>query len=235
MVFSKKDNRLKYYVKLHSGLDKCSYLYSERNLSKPMLEVLKKLKGKRILEIGSGGGHLSNYIQKNDNMVISIDISNVALQAGKNNYPELNLIQMEAESLGFADKKFDFVISNELIEHIPNLQNHFEEIRRVLEDGGFYLFKTPNKLPHDFYWRFLRRKDVSEEHPSVCNIRYLKRLLSGNGFSIRFYKQDRLTEAQISKLGRGMSKNLLRIISKIIIYFIPINFMPSIICSAKKH
>ena len=193
-IVSKGDNSgRKYYEKLHDELDKHSYLYTQRNLSKPILDVLNTLNGKRILEIGSGGGHLSNHIQKNGNLIVSIDISDVALHIGKNNYPNLNLLQMDAENLGFLNNYFDFVISIELIEHLPNLQNHVREVRRVLKDGGFYLFKTPNKWLHDFYWGFLRRKDVSEEHPSVCDIKHLKWLLARNKFSVQFYKQNKLT------------------------------------------
>ena len=235
---SKENNSSRsYYEKLHDKLDKSSYLYTQRNISKPILDVLDTLNGKRILEIGSGGGHLSNHIQKNGNLVVSIDISDVALHTGKNNYPDLNLILMDAENLGFVNDYFDFVISIELIEHIPDLQNHFKEVRGVLKEGGFYLFKTPNKWLHDFYWGFLRRKDVSEEHPSVCDIKFLKYLLAKNGFSVQFYKQNKLTEAQITKMGRILSPSLLKMSSKIIniiIYFIPVSLLPSIICSAKK-
>lgn len=237
-IISKEDkSRKKYYEKLHGKLDRPSYLYTQRNLSKPILDVLKTLNGKRILEIGSGGGHLSSHIQKGGNLVVTIDISDTALQTAKNNYPDLNLIQMDAENLGFRDDCFDFVISIELIEHLPNLQNHFENVGRVLKNDGVYLFKTPNKWLHDLYWRFLRRKDVSEEHPSVCNIKFLKWLLVRNGFSVQFHKQDKLTEAQIAKIRKIFSKNLYKISSNIInivIYYLPINHMPSIICSAKK-
>lgn len=239
-INKENDSRRKYYENLHemNRRDKHSYLYTLRNISKPILDAIKTIEGKKILEIGCGGGHLSNYIQKNSNAVVSIDISDVALQTARNNYPDLNLIQMDGENLGFINNHFDFVISLELIEHLPDLQKHFEEVRRVLDGGGFYLFKTPNKQLHDFYWRFLRRKDVSTEHPSVCDIKFLKWLLTKNGFSVQFYKQDRLTDAQIVKMERILLfSDLVKITSRIlnmVIYYTPINSMPSIICLAKK-
>lgn len=42
-------------------------------------------------------------------------------------------------------KKFDFVVSSHVIEHVPDLVGHFCEVREVLNDGGMYAFLAPDK------------------------------------------------------------------------------------------
>ena len=48
--------------------------------------------------------------------------------------------------LPFDDNTFDVVISNHVIEHIPNQKLHIYEIYRVLKDKGILYLATPNKF-----------------------------------------------------------------------------------------
>jgi SAM-dependent methyltransferase len=45
----------------------------------------------------------------------------------------------------FADDCFDFVVSFETVEHIPEDEEFVREIRRVLRPGGYVLISTPNQ------------------------------------------------------------------------------------------
>ena len=49
--------------------------------------------------------------------------------------------------LPFRDGHFDSVLSDNVVEHIPGalLPRHLREARRVLKDGGRYVFSTPNR------------------------------------------------------------------------------------------
>ena len=44
------------------------------------------------------------------------------------------------------DNSFDIIISVENLEHLPNIDQHLFEVKRVLKPNGIYLIKTPNKL-----------------------------------------------------------------------------------------
>jgi SAM-dependent methyltransferase len=50
--------------------------------------------------------------------------------------------------LPFADGRFDSVMSDNVVEHLPEelLPRHLREARRVLKEGGRYVFTTPNRL-----------------------------------------------------------------------------------------
>jgi SAM-dependent methyltransferase len=70
------------------------------------------------------------------------------------NYPEHNLL-----SLGFPDASFDWVLSDQVLEHVEgNPQTAIDECRRVLRPGGISVHTTClinpiHGAPSDF-WRF---------------------------------------------------------------------------------
>jgi SAM-dependent methyltransferase len=70
------------------------------------------------------------------------------------NYPEQNMLALE-----FADQSFDFVLSDQVLEHIEgNPQQAIDECHRVLKPGGIAVHTTcfinpVHGAPKDF-WRF---------------------------------------------------------------------------------
>lgn len=47
------------------------------------------------------------------------------------------------ESLSFADKSFDVVITEDVFEHLKHHERGFKEVHRVLKDGGYHIFTVP--------------------------------------------------------------------------------------------
>jgi 2-polyprenyl-3-methyl-5-hydroxy-6-metoxy-1,4-benzoquinol methylase len=128
------------------------YLY-KRNPSLIDQLFLEKIgRGKSVLEIGPGDGHFLIACARKGNLASGIDISNVVIQRliamfereAMNAQIELG----EARSLAFPKETFDFVVSKDLIEHLPetNLQAHLRETWRVLTSDGCYLLWTPSRL-----------------------------------------------------------------------------------------
>jgi SAM-dependent methyltransferase len=50
---------------------------------------------------------------------------------------------VDLQSIDFADKRFDVVITEDVLEHVPDLGAALSEIARVLKPGGFHLFTVP--------------------------------------------------------------------------------------------
>ncbi|MBI5872293.1 class I SAM-dependent methyltransferase [archaeon] len=107
-------------------------------------------KKKRVLEVACGDGFLSIYLAKKKNVVSAIDISNVCIDLTKLNIKQHNVnvdaFVCDGRKLPFLDNSFDYVLSTEFVEHLreEDFNAHLAEVRRVLKNGGSYVFVTPN-------------------------------------------------------------------------------------------
>jgi len=86
-------------------------------------ELLKKVKGPRILEIGVGTGKNLKYYPEG-HRIIGIDLSEKMMTKAIPLAKEKNtqLIQMDAEHLAFPDATFDTVVVTFVFCSVPNLR-----------------------------------------------------------------------------------------------------------------
>ena len=62
--------------------------------------------------------------------------------------------QPVGDTLPFADDAFDVIVSNHVIEHVPDALTHLREIHRVVRPGGIVYLATPNRWwPWEFHAR----------------------------------------------------------------------------------
>src|SRR5687768_2884036 len=99
----------------------------------------------KILEIGSGKGTLIHYLHERGCDIRGIEIDDSKIADGRRLYGQLPLYKMSGDSMGFGDATFDTVLSFDVLEHIPDVDKHLQEVRRVLKPKGYYLLQTPNK------------------------------------------------------------------------------------------
>ncbi|MFX1537148.1 MAG: class I SAM-dependent methyltransferase [Promethearchaeota archaeon] len=104
----------------------------------PMNTIIKKLlkKNGRILEIGPG-----NWPKSPISNTIFLELT----ETGAYNLRRIGAEASTAsiESIPFKDEAFDIVVALEVIEHVPNVQRSFSEIKRVLKKKGHLIFSTP--------------------------------------------------------------------------------------------
>jgi len=100
----------------------------------------RSIKNLRILEIGCGSGIISNYFGEK-NSVYSVDIEEPPIK--KRNF---RFSKVKSEKLPFKNDYFDIVISNHVIEHVPNQEFHLSEVKRVMKNNGVGYLATPNKI-----------------------------------------------------------------------------------------
>lgn len=105
-----------------------------------------KLKGK-ILDAGCGDGGLAKEIvvRFNKAKVYGVDISKEGCKLARKYCVETKVTDLN-KRIPYPDNYFDFIISQEVLEHIIDTDRYFEEFHRVLKKGGKVIITTPNLL-----------------------------------------------------------------------------------------
>jgi len=108
-----------------------------------MLARRHGLRGGRLLEIGSGLGHLVGQLED------SFETYGMYFNhwAGKESKEVVNKSELQtasAEEIPFADHTFNVVIIKHIVEHLPNPEKAIAEIGRVTAPGGILILATPN-------------------------------------------------------------------------------------------
>ena len=89
-----------------------------------------------VLDIGCGIGQiLSTMVQRNDRLVIGLDLDFWSLEFGRNRFDHIEFVNGAAESLPFRDGGFDFVFSRVSLPY-TNIPEALSEIARVLKPNG---------------------------------------------------------------------------------------------------
>ena len=118
--------------------------YKESNKTYP----LNKLK---CLDIGCGGGLLSERIARLGASVTGIDITKSSIKVAKihalNSGLNINYINTDVSSFikKYSPKKFDLIIASEVIEHLDDRRLFFEEVSKLLKNKGILILTTINK------------------------------------------------------------------------------------------
>ncbi len=197
----KKELKKEFFYKLKVSFDKKNNLVSLSNfvrpsrmfnenyahrasMSKTMLNsfknlssnLIKKFKPKKILEIGSNDGvFIRNF---NKDKVVAVEpcknLANITNKMGYKTYPNfwnLNLSKKIQKKFG----KVDLIFSANTISHIPNLNEVFKSIKRILKKDGVLVFEDPyilSVIKNVSYDQFY------DEHAHVFSLMAVSNLIS---------------------------------------------------------
>jgi ubiquinone/menaquinone biosynthesis C-methylase UbiE len=100
-------------------------------------------KGARLLEIGSGMGHLVGSLEDSFE-TYGMDLNHWAVKQSQAVINKTSLQTASAQELPYKDGAFNVVIIKHIVEHLPDPQKAINEIGRVTEKGGILLLATPN-------------------------------------------------------------------------------------------
>ena len=100
--------------------------------------------GERVLDVGSGSGTdslIAAQMVGPEGRVVGLDMTEAMLAKARRSAGEMGLdnvefVEGEAERLPFASESFDVVISNGVVDLIPDKDSVYSEIFRVLVPGG---------------------------------------------------------------------------------------------------
>lgn len=117
------------------------------------IKVLKKLNidpnGKTALEVGSGGGILTEEISKMGFITTGIDPAEESLHTARTHAKAGGLTityeKGSGEQIPFPDQSFDCVFCCDVLEHVRDLPKVISEISRVLKPNGVFIYDTLNR------------------------------------------------------------------------------------------
>ena len=106
------------------------------------------LKNLRVLDIGCGGGLMSEPITRLGGKVTGIDASEknikvAKLHAEKNNLT-INYLNKSPENLD-DNEKYDVILNLEIVEHVEDLQLYLKSCSRLLKKNGIMFTATLNR------------------------------------------------------------------------------------------
>ncbi len=110
------------------------------------------LEGKKVLDMGCGGGILSESMATRGARVTGIDMGEKPLAVAKLHLKESGLEvdyrQTTAEALAIEEpKSFDIITCMEMVEHVPNPASVINACSRLVRPGGELFFSTINRTP----------------------------------------------------------------------------------------
>jgi 2-polyprenyl-6-hydroxyphenyl methylase / 3-demethylubiquinone-9 3-methyltransferase len=120
------------------------------NYAKNILETIK-INSEKInaLEVGCGGGILTEEIAKMGFITTGIDPSeqslNIAIKHAKDDNLKIKYEKGSGENLPFQNNSFDAVFCCDVLEHVQDLPKVISEISRVLKIGGIFIYDTFNR------------------------------------------------------------------------------------------
>ena len=118
------------------------------------------LAGKTVLDVGCGGGILSESMAGLNANVSGIDLSDKALQVAKLhllesgqrvNYRKVAVEDLAAEQPGH----YDVVTCMEMLEHVPDPQSVVAACAKLAKPGGWIFFSTLNRNPKSYLFAIL--------------------------------------------------------------------------------
>jgi SAM-dependent methyltransferase len=102
--------------------------------------------GDRVLDLGSGAGNdcfVARALTGETGYVTGLDFTEQMIMKAEENrkklgYTNIEFVRGDIEEMPLPDNSFDVVLSNCVLNLVPDKQKAFSEIRRVLKPGGHF-------------------------------------------------------------------------------------------------
>jgi 2-polyprenyl-3-methyl-5-hydroxy-6-metoxy-1,4-benzoquinol methylase len=207
-IFRKIKNRLQYYYyknrKFKSEDEFYTYFFTkDPSWSSPtpnedetirLKEIITEIEniqfGRRIeiLEVGCGRGWLSNELTKFGS-VCGIEPVSTVVDYAKKIFPKIEFHAGFLDSLinKFPNRKFDLVVSTEVLEHVNDKPEFLKQIKSLINADGIIIITTPRM---EIYDSFVAKYGVEPGQPveDWLTEDQAKKLVFDSGFTLLNHK-----------------------------------------------
>jgi methionine biosynthesis protein MetW len=147
------------------------------------------------IDIGCGEGTLGKLLKAKFGksiFLVGCDISNTALKYASRYYDEILQVDLESDDLlnRFRDRKFDYIISLETLEHLFRPEKLVHNFHKLLAESGEIIVSFPNIAWYKYRIQLLKGKFPEHyllcpgEHIQYFTLHSFRELLQKTGFNI---------------------------------------------------
>ena len=133
----------------YSKLNRFQHGWGSAMEHRTFVELLGDVQGKRMLDLGCGGGHLAFYLaEAGAAEVIGIDLSAQMLDIARTQHahPRISYRQMSMEQADFPSASFDLVVSSLALHYVNDYAGLVGRIAQWLVPGGALVFSTEHPI-----------------------------------------------------------------------------------------
>lgn len=130
----------------------CKPLHQLNPLRLDYIQSHASLKGKSVLDVGCGGGILTEAMARAGAQVTGLELADdvIAVARAHAKEAELNIDYAQIPVEAYAHAGFDVITCLEMLEHVPSPQAIVTAIAGLLKPGGVAFFSTINRHPMAF-------------------------------------------------------------------------------------
>lgn len=109
----------------------------------------RQLDRARVLDYGCGGGEIVRRLRDSGVEAFGCDVfyegGNYSVAVGSELFESGIVRRIDGGTIPFDDESFDYVLNNQVMEHVEDLDAVLGEIRRVMKPGGILLSLFPDR------------------------------------------------------------------------------------------
>ena len=129
------------------------------------------LQNKRLVDVGCGGGILTEGLAKKGANMLGIDLSeeliDIADLHGLESGVSANYKKISAEALAEAEPaSFDHVVCMEMLEHVPDPGSVIAACAEMVKPGGYVFFSTLNRKPKAYLLAIVAAEHILKMLPA---------------------------------------------------------------------
>jgi 2-polyprenyl-6-hydroxyphenyl methylase / 3-demethylubiquinone-9 3-methyltransferase len=110
-----------------------------------VLKGLGSVSGKKVVDLGCGGGLLSKPLADAGALITGLDISSNSLDIARQMVPQGLFVEGSVTDTHFQSNSFDGALLSDVLEHIPRYEDALREASRILKPGAKLFVATINR------------------------------------------------------------------------------------------